>query len=196
MAFSMERGSAGLVVLFLGLLAALDFGVATDHIVGKNRGWQVPAAAGPTVNLNYTDWAGNETFYLGDTITFHYQENQHSVFQVNYSTYVNCTINMYVGHDWIYNWSNKGGRVVILLNETKVYYFVCGFGGHCQQGMKVAVSVSKLPAPQTSKHSSSGHKSDSGDASSLIVASAALMGSLIYTIVWILLAFQTDCNSI
>ncbi|KAM0034791.1 putative Phytocyanin domain, cupredoxin [Helianthus debilis subsp. tardiflorus] len=33
---------------------------ATDHIVGANRGWNP--------GINYTLWANNHTFYVGDFI--------------------------------------------------------------------------------------------------------------------------------
>eukprot|EP00249_Psilotum_nudum_P016994 c26097_g3_i1 orf=716-1009(+) len=95
-----------LPILVFAFLPFVLLAVATDHIVGANNGWQIPADAGPTVNLNYTNWAANHTFYLGDTATFRYERDKHSVFQVNYSTYVNCTVNIYYGHNWIYNWSN------------------------------------------------------------------------------------------
>ncbi|MCO5571941.1 hypothetical protein L7F22_025692 [Adiantum nelumboides] len=132
-------------VLHLALLPCL----ATDHIVGANRGWQPPANAGPEVHLNYTVWAAAQKFYLGDEVSFHYPENmQFSVFQVNFSVYTNCTINMWSGHDWIYNWTNKGGRTVIPLNKTMVYYFVDA--SHCNEGMKVAVNVTKNETKATS----------------------------------------------
>ncbi|KAI5076599.1 hypothetical protein GOP47_0008664 [Adiantum capillus-veneris] len=108
-----------------------------------------PANAGPEVHLNYTVWAASQKFYLEDEVSFHYPEDmQYSVFQVNFSVYTNCTINMWSGHDWIYNWTNKGGRTVIPLNKTMVYYFVDA--SHCNEGMKVAVNVTKNETKATS----------------------------------------------
>lgn len=42
---------------FLLLIAAVS---ATDHIVGANRGWNP--------GMNYTLWANNHTFLVGDLI--------------------------------------------------------------------------------------------------------------------------------
>ena len=34
--------------------------MATDHIVGDDKGW--------TTNVNYTDWAKDKVFHVGDTL--------------------------------------------------------------------------------------------------------------------------------
>ncbi|TKY64649.1 Lamin protein [Spatholobus suberectus] len=107
---------------------------ATDHIVGANRGWNA--------GINYTLWANNHTFYVGDLISFRYQKNQYNVFEVNQTGYDNCTTEGAVG-----NWSS--GKDFIPLNEAKRYYFICG-NGQCFSGMKVSVLVHPLPSPPTS----------------------------------------------
>lgn len=155
----------GTLFLCVGHHFALLPCLATDHIVGANRGWQPPANAGAEVHLNYTNWAAAQKFYLDDEISFHYPENaQYSVFQVNFSVYTNCTINMWSGHDWIYNWTNKGGRTVILLNKTMMYYFVDA--SHCNEGMKVAVNVTKNETEATTSHSKSTSMGEKSHASS------------------------------
>ena len=40
---------------------------ADDHIVGANHGWQIPSQAGFSSSY-YSNWASNQTFYLGDFI--------------------------------------------------------------------------------------------------------------------------------
>ncbi|KAG5008750.1 hypothetical protein AAZX31_07G020200 [Glycine max] len=107
---------------------------ATDHIVGANRGWNP--------GFNYTLWANNHTFYVGDLISFRYQKNQYNVFEVNQTGYDNCTTEGAVG-----NWSS--GKDFIPLNKAKRYYFICG-NGQCFSGMKVSVVVHPLPPPPTS----------------------------------------------
>ncbi|MED6216103.1 hypothetical protein PIB30_004589 [Stylosanthes scabra] len=104
---------------------------ATDHIVGANRGWNP--------GINYTLWANNNTFYVGDLISFRYQKTQYNVFEVNQTGYDNCTIDSAVG-----NWSS--GKDFIPLNKAKRYYFICG-NGQCFNGMKVSVVVHHLPSP-------------------------------------------------
>ncbi|KAG8388223.1 hypothetical protein BUALT_Bualt02G0103300 [Buddleja alternifolia] len=107
---------------------------ATDHIVGANKGWNP--------GINYTLWANNHTFYVGDFISFRYQKTQYNVFEVNNTGYVNCTIEGATG-----NWSS--GKDFIPLNKAKRYYFICGTGG-CFNGMKVSVLVHPLPSPPRS----------------------------------------------
>ncbi|KAF3450984.1 hypothetical protein FNV43_RR07073 [Rhamnella rubrinervis] len=116
--------------------------LATDHIVGANKGWNP--------GMNYTLWANNHTFYVGDLISFRYQKTQYNVFEVNQTGYDNCTTEGAVG-----NWSS--GKDFIPLNKAKRYYFICG-NGQCFNGMKVSVVVHPLPSPPSvamaSNHSS------------------------------------------
>ncbi|XP_073303467.1 early nodulin-like protein 17 [Primulina huaijiensis] len=113
------------------LCLLLPSAAATDHIVGANKGWNP--------GINYTLWANNQTFYVGDLISFRYQKSQYNVFEVNQTGYDNCTIDSATG-----NWSS--GKDFIPLNEAKRYYFICGNGG-CFSGMKVSVLVHALPPP-------------------------------------------------
>ncbi|CAK9322442.1 unnamed protein product [Citrullus colocynthis] len=128
--------SPHLIAFFLLLCAAVAlFPVsATDHIVGANRGWNP--------GINYTLWANNHTFYVGDFISFRYQKNQYNVFEVNQSGYDNCTTDGALG-----NWS--GGKDFIPLNKAQRYYFICG-NGQCFNGMKVTILVHPLPPPTSS----------------------------------------------
>ncbi|KAI3968564.1 hypothetical protein MKW92_047580 [Papaver armeniacum] len=57
---------------------------ATDYIVGANKGWNP--------GINYTIWANNHTFYVGDLISFRYTKNQYNVFEVNQIGYDKCTL--------------------------------------------------------------------------------------------------------
>ncbi|KAK3129472.1 hypothetical protein QOZ80_6BG0480290 [Eleusine coracana subsp. coracana] len=117
-----------LVVAVLAGLAA-DRCAATDHIVGANHGWNP--------NINYSLWSGNQTFYVGDLISFRYQKGTHNVFEVNQTGYNNCTMDGVAG-----NWTS--GKDFIPLPEARRYYFICG-NGFCLQGMKVAITVHPLP---------------------------------------------------
>jgi hypothetical protein len=47
-------------LLLFSAAATLSPILATDHIVGANRGWNP--------GMNYTLWANNQTFYVGDLI--------------------------------------------------------------------------------------------------------------------------------
>ncbi|GMI91926.1 early nodulin-like protein 17 [Hibiscus trionum] len=123
--------SSNLLLRLCSVLLALGTVAATDHIVGANKGWNP--------GINYTLWANNHTFYVGDLISFRYQKTQYNVFEVNQTGYDNCTTEGALG-----NWSS--GKDFILLNNTQRYYFICG-NGQCFNGMKVSVLVHPLPSP-------------------------------------------------
>jgi hypothetical protein len=56
----MASSSSLLLLSFFFLFTTLLPVSATDHIVGANRGWNP--------GINYTLWANNHTFYVGDYI--------------------------------------------------------------------------------------------------------------------------------
>ncbi|KAB2028823.1 hypothetical protein ES319_D05G121800v1 [Gossypium barbadense] len=132
--------------------------LATDHIVGANKGWNP--------GINYTLWANNQTFYVGDLISFRYQKTQYNVFEVNQTGYDSCTTEGAVG-----NWSS--GKDFIPLNESKRYYFICG-NGQCFNGMKVSVVVHPLPSPTASPAAS--HSSNSSNAAGLVILPRGITG--------------------
>ncbi|KAL9238570.1 hypothetical protein vseg_012971 [Gypsophila vaccaria] len=116
----------------------------TDHIVGANKGWNP--------GINYTTWANNQTFFVGDYISFRYKKMEHNVFEVNKTGYENCTTEGALG-----NWTH--GKDFIHFTKPGKYYFICGVG--CSLGMKVSVVVHRLsPSPSASvtEHSAQSDK--------------------------------------
>ncbi|XP_030546965.1 lamin-like protein [Rhodamnia argentea] len=136
-----------IVLLFVLAAAVVSPAAATDHIVGVNRGWNP--------GINYTLWANNQTFYVGDLISFRYQKSQYNVFEVNRTGYDNCTTEGAIG-----NWSS--GKDFIPLNKAKRYYFICG-NGQCFNGMKVSVLVHPLPPPPSASVAAGNSSSASAD---------------------------------
>ncbi|XVF86330.1 hypothetical protein PTKIN_Ptkin18bG0030800 [Pterospermum kingtungense] len=134
-------------LILLCFLLILGTVTATDHIVGANKGWNP--------GINYTLWANNQTFYVGDLISFRYQKTQYNVFEVNQTGYDNCTT-----EGATRNWTS--GKDFIPLNKAKRYYFICG-NGQCFNGMKVSVLVHTLPSPTASPVAN--QTSNSSDAS-------------------------------
>ncbi|KAA8530403.1 hypothetical protein F0562_005112 [Nyssa sinensis] len=106
---------------------------STRFIVGAGMGW--------TTNVNYTIWAQDKNFYLGDWLFFVYDRNQMNVLEVNSTDYQNCN-----SDNPLHNWTTGAGRDVVPLNVTRHYYFISG-KGFCYGGMKLAVLVENLPPP-------------------------------------------------
>ncbi|XP_075523458.1 early nodulin-like protein 17 [Primulina tabacum] len=158
----MATSSSLILQLAAALLCLLPHcAAATDHIVGANKGWNP--------GVNYTLWANNHTFYVGDLISFRYQKTQYNVFEVNQTGYDNCTVESATG-----NWSS--GKDFIPLNKAKRYYFVCGTGG-CFSGMKVSVLVHALPPPPTA--ALAGGPKDSSAPATALVGGWDLIGAVL-----------------
>ncbi|KAK4410660.1 Blue copper protein [Sesamum angolense] len=150
------------------LLLLLSSAAATDHIVGANKGWNP--------GINYTLWANNQTFYVGDLISFRYQKTQYNVFRVNKTGYDNCTTEGASG-----NWSS--GKDFILLDKAKRYYFICGTGG-CFNGMKVSVLVHPLPPPPKSAVAAEHSAKDSSAPPAARGGAPGVLGIVVIMSVW------------
>ncbi|CAA7393521.1 unnamed protein product [Spirodela intermedia] len=105
---------------------------ANRFTVGNSKGWNP--------GVNYTIWAQNKSFYVGDWLVFLYQPGQADVLQVNETAYNQCLYD-----SPITNWS-RGRSFAFELNKTGHYYFICS-RGYCYNGMKLAIKVEKIPPP-------------------------------------------------
>ncbi|XP_006650902.1 chemocyanin-like [Oryza brachyantha] len=119
------RGSAvavGVVVL-LGVLLHGEVAESAVFTVGDRGGWGMGAGS----------WASGKRFKAGDVLVFKYDSSAHNVVAVDAAGYKGCT-------------APRGARVfksgsdrVTLARGTN--YFICNFPGHCQAGMKIAVTA-------------------------------------------------------
>ncbi|XP_022754195.1 lamin-like protein [Durio zibethinus] len=89
-------------------------------------------------NVNFTDWAIHEQFYVGDWLYFGFNKQLYTVLEVNKTSYRDC-----IDENFIKN-ITKGGRDVFNLTEAKPYYFISS-RGYCFKGMKVAIVVQDSP---------------------------------------------------
>ncbi|KAK9067201.1 hypothetical protein SSX86_014526 [Deinandra increscens subsp. villosa] len=121
------------LAFFATLIIMLPEVSAKRFIVGGNMGW--------TSNVNYTLWAGNQTFYFGDWLFFVYDRNQNDVIEVNKTNYETC-----IAEHPIHNYTTGAGRDVVALNVTHDRYFISSKGS-CYGGMKVHVHLTPLPPP-------------------------------------------------
>ncbi|KAK9091438.1 hypothetical protein Sjap_024615 [Stephania japonica] len=96
------------------------------HVVGGDEGWtQVP---------NYGDWAQGRTFHVGDTLLFNYDENLHSVIQVNETAYEDC-----IKEPNLATFSSGNGP--FRLAEVGRQWYICGVGDHCEHGQRLSINV-------------------------------------------------------
>ncbi|WOL11895.1 basic blue protein-like isoform X2 [Canna indica] len=119
------RGSAmtlGLALL-LCLLIHAEIADAATYVVGDSRGW----------TFNTAGWTRGKRFRAGDVLVFNYSPSAHNVVAVSAAGYNGCT-------------APRGSRVyksgkdrITLARGTN--YFICSFAGHCQSGMKIAVTA-------------------------------------------------------
>ncbi|CAK9136927.1 unnamed protein product [Ilex paraguariensis] len=107
----------------------------TVYVVGDSLGWTIPSGGAAA----YTTWASGKTFMVGDTLTFNFLTNQHDVLQVPKASYDACISDNASGNPIM------TGPANITLNAAGDHYYICTFGDHCQNGQKLAITVSGTP---------------------------------------------------
>ncbi|KAJ8475939.1 hypothetical protein OPV22_019666 [Ensete ventricosum] len=122
----MAQGRGSVVALGLALLCLLlhsEVAEAATYVVGGNSGW----------TFNVAGWPRGKSFRAGDVLLFNYNPSVHNVVAVRAAGYNSCS-------------APRGSRVstsgkdrITLARGTN--YFICSFAGHCQSGMKIAVTA-------------------------------------------------------
>ncbi|KAL5565369.1 hypothetical protein UlMin_028533 [Ulmus minor] len=130
-----------------------------NHTVGGNSGWFFNATTN-TPATNYSSWAANQTFNLGDYLSklnshldflfpFGFRENSQTVIETtNKTTYQSCNFDDEADDAIQYSGGEEQfGKaltiVVPLINEGSVYYFSsAGDGVQCQRGLAFEITVS------------------------------------------------------
>jgi hypothetical protein len=137
---------------------------ATTHDVGGADKWAAPGLSNSFNSSYLNDWASTQTFALGDSLFFDYQEYTHNVLEVTEANYTAC----YTSNP-IHMWS--AGNTTVILNNTGTVYFICGVTGHCLAGQKVAITVTSASLSPPS--STTPPPSPNGSTISSLPASAA-----------------------
>ncbi|CAK9318090.1 unnamed protein product [Citrullus colocynthis] len=119
------RGSAvvGAVVVCFLMLQYSQMVHAAVYTVGGAQGW----------TFNVASWPKGKRFRAGDTLVFNYSPSAHNVVAVNRSGYNRCI--------------TPRGSKVFLTGKDRIKlvkgqnFFICNLPGHCQNGMKIAVTA-------------------------------------------------------
>ncbi|KAG8369192.1 hypothetical protein BUALT_Bualt15G0125600 [Buddleja alternifolia] len=101
-----------LMVLMI-ICSAIRAVPAAIYTVGEASGWSMGG--------DYSSWASDKTFAVGDTL-------------VSANDYKTCTTGNAIASD-------SSGATSVTLKTAGSHYFICGIPGHCGGGMKLAVNV-------------------------------------------------------
>ncbi|KAJ7971922.1 blue copper protein-like [Quillaja saponaria] len=131
-----------ILAIFFVLTVLPSISMATQHIVGDNKGW--------TINFDYQAWAKDKKFVVGDQLVFKYPVGVHNVFKVNGTGFQNCVVPPT-------NEALVTGNDKIVLATPGRKWYICGVGKHCVLGgQKLAITVTTpAPAPSSSSPSPS-----------------------------------------
>ncbi|CAN6197804.1 unnamed protein product [Urochloa humidicola] len=111
------------------LMAAALLGAASaaTYNVGEPSGsWDL--------RTNYGDWAASKRFHPGDQLVFKYSPQAHDVLEVSKADYDSCSTASPIA-------THNSGSDAIALTSAGTRYFICGFTGHCDGGMKLQINV-------------------------------------------------------
>ncbi|GLT39498.1 hypothetical protein SLA2020_136850 [Shorea laevis] len=119
----------------------------TNYTVGGDAGWFFHTATNTSV-INYTSWAANQTFNLGDYLIFSTDTNQTVIQTFNETTFQSCSIDDESENDTFrYNggstaFSESQTIAVPLTEEGPNYFFSDANDGiQCQNGLAFGISV-------------------------------------------------------
>ncbi|KAG2405380.1 hypothetical protein LR48_Vigan03g194900 [Vigna angularis] len=163
----MASSSASLAFFAISMVLLSSVALATDFVVGDDKGW--------TLDFNYTVWAQDKVFRVGDNLyedalmaVFNYDSSKHNVVKVSQTEFHDCSST--AAND-VFS-SGKDG--ITLKSEGRKWY-ICGKGNHCSNHqMKLVINVeSAAPAPAPT--SSAPSLVASLSAGALIVAGAAIL---------------------
>ncbi|XP_062227329.1 basic blue protein-like [Phragmites australis] len=100
-------------------------------VAAESRLWPVGDKAGWTFGV--LEWSNYKPFRAGDVLLFRYPPGAHNVVQVDAEAVQDCEI---PGNATV--WSSGSDRITL---ARGVSFFVCGFPGHCKNGMKIAITA-------------------------------------------------------
>jgi hypothetical protein len=134
-------------VLIGGAASETPVSAYANHTVGGPAGWLFDPATNRSA-ADYTAWATNQTFSLGDFLIFNTNTNQTVIETYNQTTFRSCSVDESESDDtFVYNGgSNQFGQTALiavqLTYEGPGYYFSGASDGiQCLNGMGFGISV-------------------------------------------------------
>ncbi|GLJ42267.1 hypothetical protein SUGI_0874960 [Cryptomeria japonica] len=130
-----------LASLSLTIMVCDPVNAAKVFTVGDEKGW--------TLDFDYQAWVQDKQFHIGDRLVFNYPKGVHNVLVVNGSSFANCV------KEPIFPRLESGQDVLEFIGTGNVW-FICGVGKHCQNGLKLKITItdqsSPAPAPSSEKN--------------------------------------------
>ncbi|KAH7657646.1 Cupredoxins domain-containing protein [Dioscorea alata] len=118
-----------LLILFILTMITTTIKASKEFNVGDDSGWQVLQKNNSNM---YLKWADKNTFHVGDSLVFKYQNN--SVVMVDKRGYYHCN---HSSHDRVFD----DGNTVFVLDKPGFYYFESGDFQHCKNGQRLMINV-------------------------------------------------------
>ncbi|PKU66323.1 Stellacyanin [Dendrobium catenatum] len=137
------------LALFIAMATVPAIVGAKDFIVGDEEGWKV--------GVNYTEWAEDKDFRVGDRIVFNYVKGKHNVLKVTGPAFRSC-------NKTVSSPLTTGNDKIELTSAGRKWY-ICAIGDHCEKGMKLFIDVeeAEVPAPAPSPTGGKGNSGNSGN---------------------------------
>ncbi|TVU25386.1 hypothetical protein EJB05_27880, partial [Eragrostis curvula] len=112
----------------------------TNHAVGEDTGWFFDWKGNASA-ANYSAWAANRTFYLGDYISFRTDTGNTVVHTTNATVYRECIAGG--GTSGSSGWKPEEAFLAVMLTAEGANYFFSDAwdGEHCRKGMRFEVAV-------------------------------------------------------
>ncbi|KAH6770159.1 plantacyanin [Perilla frutescens var. hirtella] len=118
-----ERNSIFVGIVFLSILLYSNSALAATYTIGDASGWK----------FNVAGWENGKNFKAGDTLVFKYNPGSHNVVVVDKSSYDSCSVPSNA------KTFTSGNDQITLAKGPN--YLICGFPGHCGNGMKIAANA-------------------------------------------------------
>ncbi|XP_052136410.1 blue copper protein-like [Oryza glaberrima] len=151
-----------------------------NHTVGEGAGWFFDGNANASV-ANYSAWAANRTFYLGDYLSFSTNTDNTVVHTTNATVYKLCGDGGAAAAAGCSGggWKTEEAFLTVMLTAEGANYFFSDAGGgeHCRKGMRFELAVARgrglPPVPASYYEPLSAAPPAAGCSSSMVVALAA-----------------------